>query len=231
MRNWLVAKAEEDRRKQEEERTQQETLRLEQRRLEHEILRTSLAGGIPPPMVPIVFAGMGGGTLPQTALDWAQQFMASQAPGHSAMVAPSAGGTQERRRDSQGQPYSQYQASVPSTPGGTAQHPSATYQFPASPTRGRGHTVSTMPPGGSRPLGPIPNLPHLNTNIQQQPPHHQPSGPSHPQTQAHSEAQASPIYFHHWQPPNTQGESSGGGPAQPPAASGSSKPKRKLTLG
>lgn len=230
MKNWLVAKAEEERRKQEEERTQQETLRLEQRRLEHEILRTSLAGGIPPPMVPIVFAGMGGGTLPQAALEWAQQFMSSQAPGHGPMIPPQAGGPVERRRDSQGQLFSQYQPSVPSTPGGTGQHPPSSYTFPASPTRGRGHTVPGLPLGGGRSLGAIPSLPHLNTNVPQQQPHHQPPAP--PLQQAgptQSESQASPIYFHHWQPPSTQGES--GGSSQPSAPSGSSKPKRKLALG
>ncbi|CRK34556.1 hypothetical protein BN1708_006391 [Verticillium longisporum] len=50
MRSWLTAKAEEDRRKQEEERTKQESLRLEQRRIEADMLRTSLQGGIPPPI-------------------------------------------------------------------------------------------------------------------------------------------------------------------------------------
>lgn len=54
MRNWLLAKAEEDKRKQEEERTRQETLRLEQRKIEQAMLRESLQGGIPPQMVPMV---------------------------------------------------------------------------------------------------------------------------------------------------------------------------------
>ncbi|CAK7267418.1 hypothetical protein SEPCBS119000_002536 [Sporothrix epigloea] len=75
MRAWLLAKAETEKRRAEEERTHQDTIRLEQRRTEHDILRTSLAGGIPPPMVPIVFAGMGGGNLPQAALEWAHQFI------------------------------------------------------------------------------------------------------------------------------------------------------------
>ncbi|CAK7274104.1 hypothetical protein SEPCBS57363_005990 [Sporothrix epigloea] len=75
MRAWLLAKAETEKRRAEEERTHQETIRLEQRRTEHDILRTSLAGGIPPPMVPVVFAGMAGGSLSQAALEWAQQLM------------------------------------------------------------------------------------------------------------------------------------------------------------
>ncbi|MCJ1252781.1 hypothetical protein MMC24_000587 [Lignoscripta atroalba] len=76
MRNWLQAKAEEDRRKQEEERTKQETLRLEQRKIEQNMLRDSLQGGVPPHMVPMVFAGMGGGNLANASLEWAQHYMA-----------------------------------------------------------------------------------------------------------------------------------------------------------
>ncbi|KAI9874857.1 MAG: hypothetical protein M1830_009201 [Pleopsidium flavum] len=76
MRNWLQAKAEEDKRKQEEERTRQESLRLEQRKIEQTMLRESLQGGVPPYMVPMVFAGMGGGNLPNASLEWAQHYMA-----------------------------------------------------------------------------------------------------------------------------------------------------------
>jgi len=76
MRNWLQAKAEEDSRKQEEERTRQESLRLEQRKIEQTMLRESLQGGVPPYMVPMVFAGMGGGNLPNASLEWAQHYMA-----------------------------------------------------------------------------------------------------------------------------------------------------------
>jgi len=76
MRNWLQAKAEEDRRKQEEERTKQENLRLDQRKVEQSMLRESLQGGVPPPMVPLIFAGMGGGNLPGHTLEWAQQYLA-----------------------------------------------------------------------------------------------------------------------------------------------------------
>jgi hypothetical protein len=71
MRSWLHAKAEEDRRKQEE-------LRLEQRHVEREMLRESLEKGIPPAMVPLIFAGMGSnatsGGLNQ-ALEYAQSFL------------------------------------------------------------------------------------------------------------------------------------------------------------
>lgn len=76
MRNWLRAKSEEDRRKQEEEKTRQEGLRLEQRRIEQTMLRESLSGGVPPYMVPLVFAGMGGANMANASLEWTQQYMA-----------------------------------------------------------------------------------------------------------------------------------------------------------
>ncbi|KAJ0336167.1 hypothetical protein COL154_012014 [Colletotrichum chrysophilum] len=98
MRSWLAAKTEEERRRQEEEKTRQESLRLEQRRIEADMLRTSLSGGIPPPIVPLVFAGMGGGVLPPAAMEWAQQFLnphvtAIRASGSSTMQSHQAHST------------------------------------------------------------------------------------------------------------------------------------------
>jgi hypothetical protein len=78
MQCWLHAKAEEDRRKQVEEKTRQEGFRLDQRRIEQTMLRESLQGGIPPPMIPLLFAGIGGGDLPAHILEWAQQYLATQ---------------------------------------------------------------------------------------------------------------------------------------------------------
>jgi hypothetical protein len=232
MKAWLVAKAEEDKRRQEEERTRQESYRLEQRRVEHEILRTSLQGGIPPPLVPVVFAGMGGGILPPAALEWAQQYMMSQSqqPHPPALMPPGPVSPEHQRRDSQAQTYGQYPTSsgVPSTPG-SAQGPPSAYMsgYPGSPTRPRGQSMpGTM---GGRPHAGGPSLPNLNTNV--------PGGPGsasgaaqHPgiaQSQQQQEPQPSPsIYFHHWQPPTTQagGRSSTDQPATP---SGSSKVKSR----
>ncbi|RDW86812.1 uncharacterized protein DSM5745_03454 [Aspergillus mulundensis] len=79
MHHWLQAKAEEDRRKQEEEKTRQETLRLEQRRVEASMLRDSLIAGVPPQIIPLVFAGICQNGLPQPVLELAQQYL-SQAP-------------------------------------------------------------------------------------------------------------------------------------------------------
>ncbi|RBR15056.1 hypothetical protein FVER53590_04621 [Fusarium verticillioides] len=103
MRHWLQARAEEDKRKQEEERTRQESLRLEQRKVEMDMLRTSLQAGIPPPMVPLVFAGMGsGGVAPQAALEWAQQFMPpGQAPPRAQIMPAQWSVSPEHQRESQ----------------------------------------------------------------------------------------------------------------------------------
>ncbi|KAI9374290.1 hypothetical protein BJX61DRAFT_540929 [Aspergillus egyptiacus] len=80
MHYWLRAKAEEDRRKQEEEKTRQETLRLEQRKVEQSMLRDSLQAGIPPHIIPFIFAGICQGGLSQPVLELAQQYL-SQLPG------------------------------------------------------------------------------------------------------------------------------------------------------
>ncbi|KAI1083859.1 hypothetical protein F5B20DRAFT_576790 [Whalleya microplaca] len=219
MRNWLVAKAEEERRKQEEERTRQETLRLEQRRLEYDMLRTSLDRGIPPPMVPVVFAGMSGGTLSQTALEWAQQYLMPQQT-HPAQIMPPQGPlSPEARRESQ-----QYggQGAGPGT-----QASFVSYQGPGSPTRPRAHTLSM---GGAvgRPLGSS-TLPRLTTGEGST----GPPGILHPAHALAQQPQAAPpqqetsspsIYFHHWQPPNTQGGSN-----QPGTPSVDSPKKRKAT--
>ncbi|KAI1388811.1 uncharacterized protein F4822DRAFT_429429 [Hypoxylon trugodes] len=229
MRSWLQAKAEEEKRKQEEEKTRQENLRLEQRRLEYEMLRTSLDRGIPPPMVPVVFAGMSGGPLPQVAMEWAQQYLAPPQQAHTAQIMPAQGGlSPETRRESQPYGGQQYAATigVPSTPGSGAgaQASFVPYPGPGSP-RPRAHTLSM---GGAvgRPLGSS-ALPRLSTG-------EGPTGPSgipHPahaltqqQAQPQQDTQSPSIYFHHWQPPTTQGGSN-----QPGTPSVESPKKRKAT--
>lgn len=236
MRAYLVAKAEEEKRRQEEERTRQATLRLEQRRVEHDILQSSLQGGIPPPMVPVVFAGMGGGVLPQAAIEWAHQYVYAQTQQPPAPALLPAGQiSASPRRDSQAQGYGQYAGSsgVPSTPG-SAQGPVSGYApaYPGSPTRPRGQSLSGPWPPRPQP-GSGPNLPSLNTTFAARaggdgPPTH--AGVSSAAQQ--QDPQPSPsIYFHHWQPPTGQSSGKGSGTDQPGAASGSSKhkpkPKRK----
>ncbi|OBT42631.1 hypothetical protein VE00_06063 [Pseudogymnoascus sp. WSF 3629] len=223
MRTWLQAKAEEDKRRQEEERTAQESLRLEQRRIEHDILRTSLSGGIPPHLIPLVFAGMGGGSLPSASLEWAQRYVAQEQP-HlqqlppppqqqltNPLAAAQPASPMLRREDRQiSHPYGHSHsapAPVPSTPVAslTQQTPFAQSQgqgYPASPPRSR-----TQLPGPSA-LARTPQsgvLPRLNTGDVQ-------ILQSVPQSQSQSQAQPSEpspqqspgIYFHHWQPPTSQ---------------------------
>ncbi|KAE8452452.1 hypothetical protein EG329_000354 [Mollisiaceae sp. DMI_Dod_QoI] len=231
MRNWLHAKAEEDKRKQEEEKTRQESFRLEQRKIEQDMLRTSLSGGIPPYMIPLVFAGMGGGNLPNASLEWAQHYMAQahhlqqQQQLQQQQLLPSQGPAspeQLQRRDSRAvaPPYGAQQHPVPITlpstpigPGGSQQSTGFLPNYQMSPA-----SRSRQAPQGQGPIARPPqtsHLPRLNTGeIHIQPPPagpsmQIPSQPSHPLQQSQSaqqqESQSSPsIYFHHWQPPTTQ---------------------------
>ncbi|PCD41461.1 hypothetical protein AU210_004013 [Fusarium oxysporum f. sp. radicis-cucumerinum] len=147
MRHWLQARAEEDKRKQEEERTKQEeartrqeSLRLEQRKVEMDMLRTSLQAGIPPPMVPLVFAGMGGGGVaPQAALEWAQQFMPpGQAPPRAQIMPAQWPVSPEHQREPQ--TLSHTHAQHPGIP--SASTPAAGYVYPPSPSRPRSQTLA-----------------------------------------------------------------------------------------
>ncbi|KAI1745558.1 hypothetical protein F4680DRAFT_465491 [Xylaria scruposa] len=240
MRSWLLAKAEEERRKQEEERTRQESLRLEQRRIEHDMLRTLLERGIPPPMIPVVFAGLSGGHLSQATLEWVQQFL--PLPQHAQILPAQGPMSPGHRRDSQ--QYGSYagSAGVPPTPGSVAgtQAGFVPYQGPGSPTRARAHTISGLGSAAGRPLGGLGSsaLPRLSTGegisgpphpshtaTQQQPP---PPPQQQPQQQqgavAQQETQSPGIYFHYWQPPTSNVSAS-----QQTASSVDSPKKRKAT--
>ncbi|KAK7980634.1 hypothetical protein PG989_013091 [Apiospora arundinis] len=230
MRNWLMAKTEEERRRQEEEKTRQETLRLEQRRLEHDMLRTSLDRGIPPPMVPVVFAGMSGGALPQAALEWAQQYLAPQHSQPPQLLPAQGAISPEHRRDSQSHQYPPYAGSVgvPSTPGSGPgpQGGFVPYQGPGSPTRARAHTMTMASGPVGRSLGG--SLPRLSTGEAMSGPSGVPSHATHALAQQQSapqqETQSPSIYFHHWQPPTSQAGSN-----QPATPSVDSPRKRKAT--
>lgn len=224
MKTWLIAKTEEEKRRQEEEKTRQESLRLEQRKIEHDMLRTSLDRGIPPPMIPVVFAGMGGGTLPQAALEFAQQYLM---PHQAHQILPAQGPVSpEHRRDSQ--QYGGFSGSVgvPSTPGSgpAGQAGFLPYQGPSSPTRPRAHTLGPASSVGRQLEGS--SLPRLRTSDMPAGPSATPSYPAHvlgPQQQqppAQQQEQSPSIYFHHWTPPTSQASSN-----QPGTPSGSSKSK------
>lgn len=224
MRSWLAAKAEEERRKAEEERTEQEKLKVKQRSIELDMLRTSLSGGIPPVMVPVVFAGIGGSLSAQQVFEWAQHVMAQLQQAQPAQLPPppqSAISPDQQRRGSQSQGY-QYpgSAGMPSTPG-SAQGPPPSFSssYPASPTaRPRGNT---LPGSIGRPSlgGSGSTLPNIQTGSGALPPHmqQQQQQPASAQS-AHPDAQQSPsIYFHHWQPPPATGQGSGTSQLSAPA--------------
>ncbi|KAH7116398.1 hypothetical protein EDB81DRAFT_767419 [Dactylonectria macrodidyma] len=222
MKHWLQARAEEDKRRQEEERTRQESLRLEQRKVEIDMLRTSLSGGIPPAMVPFVFAGMGsGGALSQGVFEWAQQFLPPSQARRAQIMPPRGTVSPEHQREAQPAGPGQHHNLPPSVA-----PPPAGYAYPGSPTRSRGQTVAGT-------IGrPISNLPSLNTNVPQpghgatpaMAPHQHLQQPQPPP----QETQASPsIYFHHWQPPTTQASGSSNRPGSP---SESARPRGNTKL-
>lgn len=215
MRTWLVAKTEEEKTKQEEEKTRQESLRLEQRKIEMDILRASLGGGIPPPMVPLVFAGMGGGVLPQAAIDWAQSLLPPQ-QGHPPQLLPAQRAASPEPLREGVQP-GQYHASQSVVSSGPQPQPAGYPSYPDAQGRPRGQTVS----------GAITHSASSGT-VASGSSSHGASGTYQPQRsvlQAPSNESNSSIYFHHWQPPGSlTGGSSSNRPATP---SGSSKNKRK----
>lgn len=239
MRNWLATKAEEEKRRQEEERTRQQSLKLEQRRIEHAMLQDSLHGQIPPHMVPMIFAGIGGANLASFSLEvlqqWQQQMLAAQQqfqtqhPQQQHDYPPP-----EQRGDSRtihqnptgyGPPSQQQPSStmLPSSgvlaqvaqPPPPGQHPT----FSAYQSRRQPSPPARMASQGARAAAHN-ALPRLTTgDIQIQPPPTA-AGSAHPlhQTQTireQDQPSSSPsIYFHHWVPPTTQADR-GGAPQTP----------------
>lgn len=196
MRNWLTAKAEEDKRKQEEEKTRQETLKLEQRRIEQSMLRESLQGGVPPQMVPIIYAGMGGAGLVQLSTEWLHQY-ASQLQMSQQQQQMQVSPELRSQRMISSNPYP-VQAGAPiayAAEGGQA--PSQAYS--AYPRTG----VTSAPRSIAQA-----SLPRLTTNdtFVAQPPVN--PGSAHPLQQSQTvnpegPASSPSIYFHHWVPPGS----------------------------
>ena len=228
MKNWLAAKAEEDKRKQEEEKTRQENLKLEQRKIEHSMLRESMQGGIPPHLVPIIFAGIGGGNLANISAEWIQQYTAQVQTAQQQAQAQAQAQAQlspELRREARllgQQPQTVYtgQASLSQTiPPPTAVLPgqplsAQSQQAFASERAASASGLAGQPTSAPRPLHQS-QLPKLTTNemhIQQPPSTHQLQ-----QTQNAQEQSSPSIYFHHWVPPTSQQEkhTSGNLPATP----------------
>ncbi|KAH8726450.1 hypothetical protein GQ44DRAFT_162514 [Phaeosphaeriaceae sp. PMI808] len=238
-KNWLAAKTEEERRRQEEEKTRQESLKLEQRKIEQSMLRESMQGGIPPHLIPIIFAGIGGGNLANISAEWIQQYTATvQAAHQHAQVQTQTQLSPDIRRDSRMlvQPSSSSYGGPPQTPQ-TVLPPTSVLpgqHLPAQPQQVSGAYGGLMSPRAraAQPVGalsaptsapramPQSQLPRLSTNdvsIQQPP---TASGNAQQlQSQSTQQEQASPsIYFHHWVPPSSSSQeksSSGNPPATP----------------
>lgn len=225
---WLEAKAEEEKRSQEEERTRQEELRLEQRRVEENMLLEAMRGGVPPHLVPVIFAGMGGSNLAHLGADLMQQYIPHMhqpmqpLPQHHHYPPPKP----EPRSDiRQSQYYGPRQSGPPPPPPQEQQHmpaqsqqasayPSPAYQSPSIRSRAitTGSASFPLPPPVVA-LSPRTSLPRLTTNEAKV---HQPPSvgsiypPSSTSAQAHHDGPSpSPsIYFHHWQPPSDKQDAS-----------------------
>ncbi|KAL2436387.1 hypothetical protein ABEF95_009550 [Exophiala dermatitidis] len=224
MRSWLHAKAEEDRRKQEEEKTRQETLRLDQRRIEQSMLRDSLQGGVPPAMVPLIFAGIGGGSLPGQALEWAQQYLASLSIQNQQQQQHIQSQQQQMQFQQQQQQLSPdihrdtTSRMIPPNPYGGHQPPSLQTQLTQPSSQAR-DAVSGPPPSTS--------LPRLNTtdfiaNPTTNPASRQPMAQTQPQTTSSEQSSGPGLFFHHWTPPNQTG--GGNQPATPSGKSNQGSP-------
>ncbi|KAK7622189.1 hypothetical protein IWX50DRAFT_693396 [Phyllosticta citricarpa] len=246
MRNWLAAKVEEDRRRQEEEKTRQESLRLEQRKIEQSMLRESIQGGVPPHLVPMIFAGIGGAGVASANLEWLQQYVAQLQAQQQQAVAQAQGSPDLRREQrliTPAQPgvYGQAPPAVPGPPALPGQAVAGPAQ-PSGPFSASAHTPGSMSPAGRAraiqgyPTGPkLPphsQLPRLTTNeMQIQPPPAAPVNLSTIQQSQQQEPQTSSpsIYFHHWVPPTTQSGSGTNPPATP--SDYTSSPKKRKAQG
>ncbi|KAI9692804.1 MAG: hypothetical protein M1820_009352 [Bogoriella megaspora] len=248
MRSWLMAKAEEDKRRQEEEKTKQETIRLDQRRIEQSMLRDSLNGGIPQHLIPIIFAGIGGGNLASTGIEWLQHYLAQiQAQQHPAQQSiPGAESSPDIRRDNrlinppaaygpqQQQPQQPPLPGAPVLPGQSISQVGTSYApGRSSPlNRARASSLAGAPTSAPRPP-PHAALPRLTTNeMQVQPPPPASQAVHHVQSTAQTgqqEAAASSpsIYFHHWVPPTSQAEKSSEKQPSTPSEYTQSPKKRK----
>ncbi|KAF2426220.1 hypothetical protein EJ08DRAFT_663404 [Tothia fuscella] len=253
MKNWLMTKAEEEKRKQEEERTRQESFRLEQRKIEQNMLSESIRNGVPPALVPIIFAGIGSSSLSSISIEWLQQYATTlqnnQQQQYTTQNQPR--GSPDGRRDrmiGQSQTYSTNQQQSQQLPAMSAlqgQQASPGQPPPSAGTQYANYQTAVLSPNTSQrqpssagigptsaPRPPLPNvLPRLTTN-EVQPPSGAPTAGSashaHQPGPTHGgqeQSQSSPsIYFHHWVPPSSQGS---GNPPPTPSEYASSPRKRK----
>ncbi|QDS78012.1 hypothetical protein FKW77_002677 [Venturia effusa] len=261
MRNWLNTKAEEEKRKREEEKTKQESYRLEQRKIEQNMLSESIRNGVPPPLVPVIFAGIGGTNLSNLSIEWLQQYAHSLQVAQQQQQHPPGPQNQpqdqDMRRDRLLSQTQQYGSSgQPGQGGPSGPPPPPPQQFSSQSVPPYGYSGAAMsptsgtrqpapppppPPGGptSAPRPPLQNvLPRLSTNDQMQAPQGPPSVTGGP-------VQPSGL---HGQAPQEQNSSSspsiyfhhwvpptsqggGGNPPATPSEYASSPKKRRTTIG
>jgi hypothetical protein len=185
MRNWLATKAEEEKRKQEEERTQQEQLRLEQKKIEREMLSETIRYGVSPTLLPVLFLALAGAGAAGAGAEMLQQYIAQ-------LTSPQAQypETGRERAYSQSQQGGYSSQSVPPTPVGG---PFASFAGARAGT-------------GSGP--PSARATHFGTTLPRAVAESGPAGPGSSQQIPQQEQQ--PILFHHWQPPSSQVDGTGG---------------------
>jgi hypothetical protein len=110
MRDWLVAKIEEEKRRQEEEKTKQEALRVRRREIELSMLQDSIQYGISSQLVPILFASVGERDSANTGPEWLQQYKTQldsankQQPRARARIQLSSAACNEARTIDQSEP-------------------------------------------------------------------------------------------------------------------------------
>ncbi|KAL2815566.1 hypothetical protein BJX63DRAFT_162369 [Aspergillus granulosus] len=240
--HYWQARAEEDRRKQEEEKTRQETLRLEQRRVEQSMLRDSLMGGIPPHIIPLIFAGICQGGLPQPVLELTQQYLTqiSDARGPHPSDPQSQSRSHSHPSPHAQRPLVHTRQGSHTAPSGplpaTAQHgvpppPNILLSQNVPPNAGRPH--NPQPLGGpSTPSGPPDSRHAMNSwsntvspsqaqpgsismgNVHYAPGSSIPAGPARNRPGSRSRRSPQSLYFHHWVPPAQPGAPAPGKPHQ-----------------
>ncbi|TKX21577.1 hypothetical protein C1H76_6073 [Elsinoe australis] len=229
MRHWLNTKAEEERtkqeeerRRQEEERTRQESFKLEQRLVEQSLLRESIKGGVPPQMIPVIFAGIGGSNLVTASVDMLHQYAAQLQSSQQQMQALELG--PEQPRDTRiNPPQVSYPASQQQAPSAPAQPAPPISQHQTTFSAYNSAARPSAPTSAPRSV-PASGLSRINTVDIAQPSSTAPAAGHHPNPshagQTDQSTSSPSIYFHHWVPPATQ-ETKGN---QPPTPSGRNEP-------
>jgi hypothetical protein len=226
MQHWLRAKAEDDRRGQEEEKTRQETLKLERRKIEQAILADSLRAGVPPHMLPLLFAGMNGAGAANVSStqdmiqEWAQASGSPRSHDQSTFPGPritplpplarypqtAATGPQSDLPVMHSTLHATFSQSIPPDTATSAAHIGSSQSATAGALRpaGRPARVVEEPAQGLTP----PNFTSMRqSNASQPPPQRQ--RPAAIRTGPRSRRSSPSISFHHWVPPQAHMQAKG----------------------